>query len=479
MGLFALDFERRVKMKFSYILLALVALFASVNSQEVHVLKDDTFDSFLGDNEHVLVKFYAPWCGHCKSLAPEFDSAASALHESGSSLKLAKIDCTVEKTVCGKYSISGYPTVKLFSGASFSMDYDGQRTSASIVTWMKSKTGPAFIDISEQKELDEFVKSSHYALAAFDDSQVDAFTKVARAYSTKFVFARITNADLVKSVLGSNKIKLVRGDDTFTSESDDFAVFMADNAYPPFEEVDGDSYGRASKKGLPIAIVFHDEKDLDATTDQLKKLSEDFKGKFSFLYGSGQKFKRNIQSLGATGDVFPTAIVLSLEGKKPVAFDENVEFNLDTLSEFLNGYLSGTVKEFKKSEKTPDPATKNGLTTLVGNNIEEILNDPTKDVLVKFYAPWCGHCKTLAPIWDSVAEANKDNDKLVIAKMDATANWYPSEIDIKGYPTLLLFKAGDKKPTKCEASRTQEGIQSWLEENATTAFPAGGDKDEL
>lgn len=70
--------------------------------------------------------------------------------------------------------------------------------------------------------------------------------------------------------------------------------------------------------------------------------------------------------------------------------------------------------------------------------------DETKDVLVEYYAPWCGHCKSLAPIYDELALKLKENTNLVIAKMDATANEVEG-VNIKGFPTIIFYPKADKK----------------------------------
>jgi len=67
----------------------------------------------------------------------------------------------------------------------------------------------------------------------------------------------------------------------------------------------------------------------------------------------------------------------------------------------------------------------------------------TKDVLVKFYAPWCGHCKTLIPHWEEAAEKLSNNKNIVIAKIDGTTNEVPN-IDIKSFPTLKFFPGNNK-----------------------------------
>ncbi len=65
---------------------------------------------------NVFIFYYedAPWCGHCKSLAPEYAKAAKILKEEKLDFRLAKVDTTVEKALGEKYDIRGYPTLKFF-----------------------------------------------------------------------------------------------------------------------------------------------------------------------------------------------------------------------------------------------------------------------------------------------------------------------------------------------------------------------------
>ena len=99
-------------------------------------------------------------------------------------------------------------------------------------------------------------------------------------------------------------------------------------------------------------------------------------------------------------------------------------------------------------------------------NFNEIVIDNDNDVLVEFYAPWCGHCKKLAPIWDELGAYYKEVSGITIAKMDSTANEVDG-VDIKGYPTLKFYpKGGKSSPIDYDGGRELDGFKSWLKEKS-------------
>ena len=72
--------------------------------------------------------------------------------------------------------------------------------------------------------------------------------------------------------------------------------------------------------------------------------------------------------------------------------------------------------------------------------MEAVINDPTKDVLLEVYAPWCGACRSFAPDYTKLAAAMADIPSVVVAKMDGSENDH-REFEVQEFPTLLLYPA--------------------------------------
>lgn len=155
-------------------------------------LNQSNFQSEVMDSDHVvMVEFYAPWCGHCKNLVPQYKAAAENLRGIA---KLGAIDCDndMNKPLCSQYGIQGFPTIKVFppsksgkKGVKYPQDYQGERTAAAIAKHVV-KMLPNDIQLvssnpSSEKitNIDEFVtnESTPRALLFTDKTESSAMYK--------------------------------------------------------------------------------------------------------------------------------------------------------------------------------------------------------------------------------------------------------------------------------------------------------------
>jgi len=133
--------------------------------------------------------------------------------------------------------------------------------------------------------------------------------------------------------------------------------------------------------------------------------------------------------------------------------------------DFLTQLEAGNLEPYLKSEAVPDNSA-NAVKVAVAKNFDELVMKSEKDVLVEFYAPWCGHCKKLTPVFEELGE-KMANEDVEIVKMDATANDVPPQFDVKGFPTLYWLPKGSKKVTSYNGGREIDDFIKYIAENAS------------
>lgn len=245
--------------------------------------------------------------------------------------------------------------------------------------------------------------------------------------------------------------------------------FVKSKQVPRLINFDEDSIDPIFGKKAPAIFLFSNEKD-----QEYQKIFADaanqLQGKILFVKSTTTD---GIQSkladyIGVDAKSQPTIRVIRFgDDLEKYRYEGKLsELSVESIGQFIEDFKTNKLKPFLKSE--PVPADNNGpVKVIVGNNWQDIVADPTKDVLVKYYAPWCGHCKSLAPIWTELGQFVEGLDDVVIAKMDSTANEVAG-VAVKSYPTLIWYPKDNKKGVAYSGGRELDAFKEFLSTNSAS-----------
>lgn len=458
-------------------LLLICILAVHIKSQEpeveedVLVLTDDNFDATIAKHQHILVEFYAPWCGHCKKLAPEYSAAAGVLKADG--IPLAKVDATIHKQVAERFKIQGFPTLKFFSNGK-DLEYNGGRTKGDIVSWMRKKTGPASTELKSVSDVENFQKTADAVVVLFGNEGLSNYADWNKAFDD-IAFGNCSAQECLDNYKVEDGTVVVfknfdekRNDLAKGYSAAAFKEFVESKTKPTIMKFDEKVAQYIFGKSAPGLFLYYDRNSENAAALEaiLAEVAPQIKGVVQVVKtGITEGLETRLaEYIGVTAADLPTVRIADTRAdlKK---FNMSGEITTQNILKFVEDWQAKRLSASLKSEEIP--AKQEGpVYVLVGKSFDEIVMDPTKDVLVEFYAPWCGHCKKLAPIYDEVAQKLAHNKNLIIAKMDSTAN-ETDKVSIQGFPTIKFWPAGNKdRPLEFEGERTVEGFIEYLTKNS-------------
>jgi len=460
--------------------LALVSVVVADGASDVINLTSDNFDAVVNPESLILVEFFAPWCGHCKALAPHYEEAATALKSKN--VKIAKVDCVDQADLCQANGIQGYPTLRVYRHGDYT-DYTGPRKADGIISYMTKQSLPAVTTVTPEN-YEEFIKADKIVALAFLPSSTDApgpeFTATANKHRDEFLFGSTTDSSVADAAgVTPPAIVVYRAFDDpkieypypiGSAKVKDIENWIKDLSIPVIDEVSTENYQMYAQSGKPLAYLFVDPTDAkhEEYISALKPVASKWKNNVNFVWIDAIKFGDHAKALNLNEPKWPSFVIQDLKKQLKYPYDQSKEVDPADVEKMVIDFIDGKLQPQLKSQ--PIPATQDeSVFTLVGKQFEEVVLDDEKDVFVEFYASWCGHCKRLKPTWDSLGERYSEvKDRLVIAKMEAQENDLPAIVPfrISGFPTLKFKKAGSREFIDYNGDRSLESLVAFVEENA-------------
>lgn len=460
---------------------------ASNTPSDVVELNAASYTKFVKENKLAVVEFYAPWCGHCKAFMSEYERTATALKEMG--VPVARIDGSTETDVSEAEGIQGFPTIKVYVDGE-SVMYDGPRSKEGIIAFVEKAKQPAYVTITEKKALDAFVAANPNVVLGFiGDVDTDGpeaqemFVKTAKAmhFTGRTKFAMVSEAAMIApdaegpifefrqpDLTEPARFDMAGGDhDAHVPLEQRFAHWIASLAMPALGEINQDTYQGYVEAGHPFVWFVVADKSDAATLEKyafVRQIAKENLGRLSFVLLDAKEQARQTANLGLEKDALPGVVATdrlryALRGALTEA----------SLRAFLQEYLAGRAEPTLKSQEEPTAEAfgASAVKTVVSKSWERVVLDESRDVLVKYYAEWCGHCKAMAPNYQKAAEDLVSvTDKLFLAEFNFPENELKADVGVRGFPTIVFYPAGAKdKPVTYKGDRSTGSLLQFIQEH--------------
>ena len=426
------------------------------------ILTSETIEEAIKTYPRIAILMFAPWCPHCKALYPEMANALKDPLMKKMGVVFGRVDIEYNTKVQSDYNVYGMPTVIYFENGSKKEVYGGGRTADTIVEWFYKRLISKTHNLESLEEIKEYEKpkSERFIYFGKDPKRIKQYEEFIETRDD-ITFGLVKNEKLIKDYgKEPETLVLFKNFDEppfvdikdITKENIDYVLKL--NKFPLIFDDCGYLLSLMQVYRFPSLFLLLNENDKEKTPKlekSFKKLAEEHRSKLMFCKidissDLGQRIIKitNITKISAEKNEPGILIMDFVKGfNKWRSEDFYPEFTVENMEKIVKDYMDGKIKPPIKSEEIPEKQEK-AIYKLVNKSFQKEVLDSNINVFVKFYSPNCPHCIKLEPTFIELAEKLKYNKNLIVAEYNLLANdfdWFR----IRGYPTLIMFKAGDKQ----------------------------------
>ncbi|KEH43576.1 protein disulfide-isomerase 5-2 [Medicago truncatula] len=328
---------------------------------KVLILDESNFDSAISSFDHILVDFYAPWCGHCKRLSPELDAAAPVLAALKEPILIAKVDADKHTSLARKHDVDAYPTILLFNHG-VPTEYRGPRKADLLVRYLKKFAASDVSILDSDSAVNNFVEEAGtffpvYIGFGLESSMIEKFGKkykknawfsVAKDFSEDLMVTY--DFDKIPALVSLNPLYNERNTFYGPFEDDFLEDFIKQNLIPLAVPVSYETLKLMKADGRKIVLTIVDDESEESSKELVKLLRAAASANRDLIFGYvGVKQLDEFADKFDTTTKLPKMVIwdkedeyLSVVGSESIeAEDQGTQ-----ITKFLEGYREGrTVKK--------------------------------------------------------------------------------------------------------------------------------------
>lgn len=439
----------------------------------VLVITPDTFGEAYKEFKHLIVEFYAPWCGQCKGFAPHYVQLVKLLGRMVPGIKLAKMDCEAHKQFCENQEVQSYPTIVYYDNGK-ERKFKGRPSVDSMMKWIDGILSPIEIVDTYAKLHHRRRKNDHsiVLVAPRDSPYAEIFTQLSienpafkwfhfcedhsQLMSLNPPRILINNTEEENLVIPLENLK----------DKASIAHKIEVHRYPKTKRYEDQAILEMIYERNRPVLLFIAESDKTYQThkkmlDQVNEKTLETAPVVIFVKDkAGNQADRVLNYFGV--NTYPFILYMKqIKVGEMVKYYYRGKYETQEILKFIEDASAGKLKIDYKSEPVPTENNK-PVKVLVGSNFRDIVTKD-RDVVVTYRIPECKICDEFTPVFEEVAaEFQKAGSPLMFATVNSKDN--DPGVYVMGYPSIKLHKRGEERKVEdfTDKERTKHQFITFL-----------------